>query len=89
MQPASGPAPTREGADRPRSRWRSPGGIVTVGFLAVAGYFLITEHAAHLFGVLPWLLLAACPLMHVFMHHGNHGGHDHPSEQPPGPEDKS
>jgi hypothetical protein len=25
---------------------------------------------------LPWLLLAACPLMHVFMHHG-HGGHQH------------
>ncbi|MDD2920638.1 DUF2933 domain-containing protein, partial [Rhodoferax sp.] len=28
-------------------------------------------------GALPYLLLAACPLMHVFMHHG-HGGHDHP-----------
>jgi hypothetical protein len=26
--------------------------------------------------VLPYLLLAACPLMHLFMHHG-HGGHDH------------
>jgi hypothetical protein len=27
--------------------------------------------------VLPWLLLAACPLMHLFMH-GGHGGHgDH------------
>jgi hypothetical protein len=27
--------------------------------------------------VLPYLLVAACPLMHLFMHHG-HGGHgDH------------
>jgi hypothetical protein len=25
-------------------------------------------------GVLPFLLLLACPLMHLFMHHG-HGGH--------------
>jgi hypothetical protein len=25
---------------------------------------------------LPWLFLAACPLMHMFMHHG-HGGHHH------------
>jgi hypothetical protein len=23
--------------------------------------------------VLPFLLLLACPLMHVFMHHGRHG----------------
>jgi hypothetical protein len=43
----------------------------------VAGYFLITEHTAHVFTVLPWLLIAACPLMHLFMHHGHHGGHDH------------
>jgi hypothetical protein len=26
--------------------------------------------------LLPWLLLLACPLMHVFMH-GRHGGHRH------------
>lgn len=53
---------------------KSPAGIVLVGFLAVAAFFLMTEHTAHLFGILPWLLLAACPLMHLFMHHG-HGGH--------------
>ena len=46
-------------------------------FSAIAAYFLITEHRAHLalaVPYLPWLLLAACPLMHLFMHHG-HGGH--------------
>jgi hypothetical protein len=49
------------------------------GFLAVAGFFLITEHTAHVFGALPYLLLAACPLMHLFMHHGHghHAGGDH------------
>ena len=54
--------------------WRTPFGIVLCGFMAVAAFFLITEHAAHLFGALPFLLLLACPVMHLFMHHG-HGGH--------------
>ena len=46
------------------------------GFAAVAAFFLITEHAAHLFGVLPFLLILACPLMHIFGHGGHgHGGH--------------
>lgn len=57
--------------------WREPSRLVLIGFLAIAGFFLVIEHAAHLFGVLPWLLLLACPLMHVFMHHGHgdHGGY--------------
>ncbi|MGH8210391.1 MAG: DUF2933 domain-containing protein [Steroidobacteraceae bacterium] len=56
--------------------WRSKVGLVCAGFLAIAGFFLITEHTAHVLGALPWLFLAACPLMHLFMHHG-HGEHDH------------
>ena len=53
--------------------------IVLVGFLALAGFYLITEHTAHVIPYLPWLLLAACPLMHIFMHggHGGHGGDAH------------
>ena len=47
-------------------------GLLVMG--AVAAYFLLSEHRAHFFGALPFLLLLACPLMHVFMHHG-HGGH--------------
>jgi hypothetical protein len=58
--------------------WRSRSGIVLLGFLAVAAFFLLTEHTAHVFGALPWLLLLACPLMHLFMHGGHgHGGHGH------------
>ncbi len=55
---------------------------VFVGFLLIAGYFLVTEHRAHLaawlsaYGI--WLLLLACPVMHLFMHHG-HG--EHPSDK--------
>lgn len=51
-----------------RSNW------VFLGFLAVAGFFLLTEHRAHVLGALPFLLLLACPLLHWF-HHGGHGRH--------------
>ena len=49
-------------------RMRKRGKIVLIGFLLVAGFFLITEHTAHFLGVLPYLILLACPLMHLFMH---------------------
>lgn len=52
---------------------------VLLAFLAIAGFFLFTEHRAHLLGILPWLLLLACPLLHVFMH----GGHGHSKEDKP------
>ena len=54
-----------------RAKW------VFIGFAAIAGYFLIAEHRAHLSEYLkywPFLLLLACPLLHMFMH-GGHGGH--------------
>ncbi len=57
----------------PRNIW-SRGNIVLIAFLAIAGFYLIAEHRAHFFGVLPFLLLLACPLLHMFMHRG-HGGH--------------
>uniref|UniRef100_UPI00117B8673 DUF2933 domain-containing protein n=1 Tax=Pseudogulbenkiania subflava TaxID=451637 RepID=UPI00117B8673 len=50
------------------------GSWVFWGFIAVAAFFLLSEHRAHLFGWLPFLLLLACPLMHLFMH-GGHAGH--------------
>ena len=53
---------------------RSRAGLALGIFLAIGAFFLATEHTAHLFGVLPYLLLLACPLLHVFMH-GGHGGH--------------
>jgi hypothetical protein len=39
-------------------------------------------------GALPYLLLLACPLMHVFMHRG-HGGHHHPGQNNSGPSGKT
>lgn len=69
--------------DPPPSFWKSSAGLTLLVAAMVGGFYLVTEHRAHLFGLLPYLILLACPLMHVFMHKGHghgghrHGGHDH------------
>ena len=73
-------------AERSRQRiFRSR--IVLIGFMVIAAFLLLSEPRAHVLGVLPYLLLLACPLMHLFMHHGHgrHGyrGQDRPGSQPP------
>lgn len=62
---------------QPPSFWRSPAALTLLVAVAVGGFYLVTEHTAHLLGALPYLILLACPLMHVFMHrgHGHHGHH--------------
>ena len=72
---------------RPPHFWHSRYaiGLVVVG--GIAAYFLLAEHRAHIAGALPYLLLLACPLMHLFMH-GGHGGHRHHHHQDkPSPDD--
>ncbi|MDO8703681.1 MAG: DUF2933 domain-containing protein [Sulfuricaulis sp.] len=55
----------------------SRSGPVLFGFMAIAAFFLFSEHRAHLLGALPFLLVALCPLLHFF----GHGGHDHGAEK--------
>ena len=46
----------------------------------VGGFFLWTEHQAHIMGELPYLIFLLCPLMHLFMHKGHDkkdGGNSH------------
>ena len=65
----------------PPSFWRTRYGIGLLVIGAVAAYFLLTEHAAHLAGLLPFAFVLVCPLMHLFMHHGHgHGSHDASTE---------
>ncbi len=68
----------------------SRAGLVMLGFLAIIGVLLFTEHRAHVLGLLIWLPLLACPLMHLFMHHGHgeHGGHAGHGQQSGGGETK-
>ena len=51
--------------------------------IGAAGLYILTDHWAHAAPYLPWLLILACPLMHVFMHrgHGGHGGHGRHGER--------
>jgi hypothetical protein len=51
-------------------KWALP---IIIGLIAA---LLLFEHRMHLGAILPWLLLAGCALMHLFMHRG-HGAHDH------------
>ena len=41
----------------------------------IAGFFLLREHWSHIAGYWPYLLLLACPLMHLFHGHGGQGLH--------------
>jgi hypothetical protein len=46
-----------------------------IGFAVVAAFHVLRESWEHAFGALPYLILLACPLMHLFMHDGHgHGG---------------
>ncbi|MDQ7977298.1 DUF2933 domain-containing protein [Paraburkholderia sp. SARCC-3016] len=58
-----------------RPFWKSRSAMVALVFAAIALFLLFSEHRAHFLGALPYLLLLACPLMHVFMHHGHGHGH--------------
>lgn len=52
--------------------------MTLVAVIAAGLFWLLSEHWRHASGFLvyaPFLLFLACPLMHLFMHHGH--GHDH------------
>ena len=67
----------QESQPSPAVWYKSGTGRTVLVLLGVTGVYLLTEHWAHALPYLPWLILLACPLMHVFMHrgHGGHGGH--------------
>ena len=58
------------------SFWTSRAFFVCAALLLIVGFLLWTEHLAHALGYLPFLLILACPLAHMFMH-GGHGSHQH------------
>jgi hypothetical protein len=63
------PAPNA-GSGR-RRPWRAALLMVAL----IAAFFLLREHWNHVAGAWPYLLLLACPLMHLFHGHGGHGRH--------------
>lgn len=60
-------------------------GFLTMAAVAVGSavlFWLLRDHWGHSLGALPYLLFLACPLMHLFMHHGHRNGH-HDHDLPP------
>ena len=66
-----------EPSHRAPSFWRNRYAIGLVMFAAIALFFLHSEHRAHTLSALPFLLLAASPFLHIFMHRGHGNGHGH------------
>lgn len=65
----------------PRRKPRAWGAALLMVAL-ITGFYLLREHWNHVAGSWPYLLLLACPLMHLFHGHDGHGKHDSPGRQP-------
>jgi hypothetical protein len=64
------------------SFWKTSFGVVSTIVALGASAYLWVAHRDHVLALLPFALLAACPLMHIFMHRGHgHGGHSHAESQ--------
>ena len=59
--------------------------LLWIGLAAAVGW-LYFKHGEHLVQLLPFLIVLACPLMHLFHGHGGHGGHGRPREDAIGPQ---
>ncbi|HCK84852.1 MAG TPA: hypothetical protein DHW63_10155 [Hyphomonadaceae bacterium] len=49
--------------------------LVAASVALVGAFYVLREHWGHVAGLLPYLLLAACPLLHLFHGHGGHSRH--------------
>jgi len=55
---------------------RNSAAMLATAVAAGVLFWLLRDHWNHAFGLLPYALFLACPLMHLFMHHG-HDDHSH------------
>lgn len=56
--------------------WRRFVSIAMMGVFLFGLTLLASQHLQHIVGVLPYVLLLACPLMHLFGHGHHHHSHD-------------
>ena len=56
--------------------------LMAASLTVIVVFFILREHWAHALGLAPYLLLLACPLMHLFHGHGGHEGHNHKDRTP-------
>ena len=48
--------------------------IILCAAVGIIGAILLTGHSNHLIALLPYLLLLACPFLHLFMRRGHERG---------------
>lgn len=61
---------------------RPPLLIAATMTVLIGVFYLLREHWGHVAGYWPYLLLLACPVMHLFHGHGRHSGHGAPADRP-------
>lgn len=70
--------PQQPKLSKEKSWWFSFSGVITIIFIVLLGYYLLTEHRTHVAQFLSTysllFIILLCPLMHLFMH-GKHHGH--------------
>ena len=62
--------------------WRRPAGLAILTVALIAVFYLLREHWGHALGLWPYLILLACPLMHLMHGHGNHKHTGHANHGP-------
>jgi hypothetical protein len=60
---------------------RRPRIIALLSLGIVISFDILREHWSHALGALPYVLLLACPLLHLFHGHGGHGAHHREARQ--------
>ena len=64
------------------SFWRRPAGMALATAAVIAGFICCESTGAMFWVIGPYLLLLACPLMHLMHGHGGHGGHGNHAQTP-------
>ena len=60
-------------------RWQ----LADISLVLIVAFFLLREHWGHMLGFAPYLILLACPLLHLLHHHGGHNGHQDGAKKDP------
>jgi amino acid transporter len=72
-----------------KSWWKTPFGMACTAIFLIALFVLIQDHAAHIGNYWIWLILLACPLVHIFMHGHHHKRTNNEKEKDDEPQERS
>ncbi|WP_455271708.1 DUF2933 domain-containing protein [Rhizobium herbae] len=62
-------------------KWDRKWTLIAASLGVILAFFLLREHWAHAFGLAPYILLLACPVLHLFHGHGGHGHTAHSEDR--------